>query len=136
MDGSNNNETFNPENNDSMQKDFMSHHFVVESREPLPPSYPSSQTPCLPPHPASDYACLQHDRSTVSQVASPYQSANPAVFSPDTNCPAIDDVPLCPKIMVQADTPCPPVVNDQQAMGSINSHVPVSSLLFKNMIFC
>ena len=122
-----------PLETNSLEKDFISSQFTSENGKPPPPPYPSAPPSQISPHPSSDYIPCSQDTGNIPQATSPQLSSEIFVRA-DTICnidQSADKTPVCPRIMVQAETPCPPLINDaqQQTVAAMNSHVPVSRTL-------
>ena len=121
------------DNSGAVPQNYMSSKYHTESGEPLPPPppYPSAHAPRIASHPSSDYVACPQESHVLSQVASPQHSVTSGIYSPaGTICntdQSTDKVTVCPTIMVQAETPCPPMINDPHgSIAPVNSHVPVS----------
>lgn len=129
-------------NNESFAKDssetFLPGHFQTDAVKgmPPPPPYPSKSLPCLTSGVGVGFA---HQAS--AGALSPHESVHSAVYSvgkptcsADLNCGNING---CPLILVQAETPAPPVTSDPHSVinVNVNSHVPVSLLVIKRKIF-
>ena len=127
----NNNERFVKKTADTYSEGFLSGHYQSDPAKsmPPPPPYPSETLPSLTSNSAVEYV-----GQSVVQAASPRHSIQSGVFSQcsarpttsiDLTCKSLVG---CSQIMVQAETPAPPVCSDPHIVANANlhSHVPVN----------
>jgi len=120
--------SFAQENSNNLEKEFIISNFTTDGGKPLPPPYPSDPSPRIPSHPSSEFA--PQDVVSIPQASSPSLTSGMYTHA-DPLCnidQSANKAPICPRIMVQPETPCPPLVNETYppGMSTLNSHIPVS----------
>ena len=119
------NNQFAPKDSNDLRREYIATNFSTAAGKalPPPPPYPSAPPSRIPPHPTQE-VCSLPQATSPSITSEIFVNADPLCNVGQST----DKATVCPRIMVQPETPCPTLANESFPSGisTLNSHIPVS----------